>query len=114
MAEPTYQEALEAFSNPGLNDAAGQSFQEFAVNPLKNGLINQSFKVINKISGESFLLQQINQHVFPEPGKVQYNYELLWKYLQTQEIFFFIPEPKYFAGDTTLFCDSKKNYWRVF
>ena len=105
MTEPVYQEALEAFSN---------SLQGFAVKPLKSGLINQSFKITSKMTGESFLLQGINQHVFPEPGKVQYNYELLWKYLQSQEIFFFIPEPKYFAGDAILFCDSRKNCWRVF
>ena len=105
MSELIYQEALDAFTN---------TRQEFVVKPLKSGLINQSFKVTNKMTGESFLLQEINQHVFPEPGKVQYNYELLWKYLQSQEIFFFIPEPKYFAGDAILFCDSKAHCWRMF
>ena len=105
MSELIYQEALDAFTN---------TRQEFVVKPLKSGLINQSFKVTNKMTGESFLLQEINQHVFPEPGKVQYNYEMLWKYLQSQEIFFFIPEPKYFAGDAILFCDSKAHCWRMF
>lgn len=114
MAETIYQEALDAYVNPGLNESVGKAFPDFAVKPLKAGLINQSFKVTNKTTGESFLLQKINRHVFPEPDKLQYNYETLWKYLQTEEIFFFIPEPKYFRGDTTLFCDSKKNYWRIF
>lgn len=105
MKEEIYKEALDAYANPA---------QEFIVKPVGTGLINQSFKVTSKNTGDSFLLQEINQRVFPQPGKVQHNYEILWKYLQSEEIFFFIPEPKYFPGDTTLFCDSKNHYWRVF
>ena len=105
MSELIYQEALDAFTD---------TKQEFVVKPLRSGLINQSFKITNKATGESFLLQEINQHVFPEPGKLQYNYELLWKHLQSREIFLFIPEPKYFTGDAILFCDSKAHCWRVF
>ncbi len=105
MSTEIYQEALDAFANP---------FHEFAVKPLTSGLINQSFKVTSKTSGNSFLLQKINQHVFPVPEKVQHNYELLWKYLQSEEISFLIPEPKKFPGDVLLFCDTKENYWRVF
>ena len=105
MTEPLYQEALDAFT---------KTLQEFSVQPVGDGLINRSFKAISKMTGETFLLQEINQNVFPEPAKVQYNYEVLWKYLQSQEIFFFIPEPKYFAGDAILFCDSKAHCWRMF
>ena len=105
MPEPLYQEALDAFT---------KTLQEFVVQPVGDGLINRSFKATSKMTGESFLLQEINQNVFPDPAKVQYNYELLWKYLQSQEIFFFIPEPKYFSDDAILFRDSKGNYWRVF
>lgn len=105
MPELIYQEALDAFANP---------FHEFTVKPLKAGLINESFKVTSKMTGGSFLLQKINQHVFLKPEKVQHNYETLWKFLKSEEINFFIPEPKYFPDDTTLFCDSKNNFWRVF
>jgi Ser/Thr protein kinase RdoA (MazF antagonist) len=105
MTPAPYQEALEAFTNP---------FHEFAVTPVNSGLINQSFKITSKTTGGSFLLQKINQHVFPEPEMVQHNYELLWKYLQSEKPGFFIPEPKYFLDDVLFFCDSKNNYWRVF
>jgi len=105
MPEPLYQEALDAFT---------KTLQEFFVQPVGDGLINRSFKATSKMTGETFLLQEINQNVFPDPAKVQYNYEILWKYLQSQEIFFFIPEPKYFSNDAILFRDSKGQYWRVF
>jgi thiamine kinase-like enzyme len=105
MTKEVYQEALDAYANP---------LHEHVVKPITSGLINQSFKVTSKTTGESFLLQKINQHVFPEPEKVQLNYEMLWKYLQLEEINFIIPEPKYFLDDVLFFCDSKNNYWRVF
>jgi thiamine kinase-like enzyme len=114
MTVAIYQEALDAYANSRLNDSVGQAFHEFAITPLVSGLINQSFKVKDKTNGESFLLQKINQHVFPQPEKVQLNYEILWKYLQSEEIGFLIPEPKYFLENELFFCDSKNNYWRVF
>src|SRR5437868_4542554 len=100
-----YQEALEAYVNP---------FHEFTVEPISPGLINQSFKITSLHSSESFLLQMINKTVFPEPERVQQNYELVWKYLSEEGIDLYLPEPKYFTDTDTLFCDSKENYWRVF
>lgn len=105
MKKALYKEALEVFANP---------FHEFKVAPVTNGLINQSFKVTSKNTGRSFLLQQINHHVFKEPWKLQHNYGLLWKHLENEDIAFAIPEPKLFPGDTSMYCDSNGNYWRVF
>ena len=105
MPEAIYQEALEAYVNP---------FHEFTVEPMNAGLINQSFKITSLYSGDSFLLQMINKNVFPEPEKVQQNYELIWKYLSEEEKDDYLPEPKYFTETESLFCDSKENYWRVF
>src|SRR5712671_1811383 len=105
MMKAVYQEALDAFANP---------LHEFVVKPITSGLINQSFKITSKTTGGSFLLQKINQHVFPKPEKVQQNYEILWKWLRDEDINFKIPEPKYFADEVSFFCDSKNNYWRVF
>jgi aminoglycoside phosphotransferase (APT) family kinase protein len=105
MPEAIYQEALEAYVNP---------FHEFTVAPIGGGLINQSFKITSLYSGDSFLLQMINKNVFPEPEKVQRNYELIWKYLSDEQKDLYLPEPKYFTDTDTLFCDSKENYWRVF
>lgn len=105
MKPAAYQEALDAFCNP---------FHEFIAEPLNGGLINQSYKVTSKHSGESFLLQKINDTVFKDPQAVQNNYEKIWKHLQTEEAGYLIPEPKYFPDETTLFCDSHNHFWRVF
>ena len=105
MKTAAYQEALDAYGNP---------LHEFSVEPMQGGLINQSYKVTSKYSGESFLLQKINESVFTDPSAVQSNYENIWKYLRDNETGFLIPEPKYFPGDTALFCDSSDHYWRVF
>jgi len=50
MIKEVYQEALDAFANP---------LHEFAVKPLTSGLINQSFKVTSKTTGESFLFNKL-------------------------------------------------------
>lgn len=105
MKQALYQEALDAYANP---------FHEFTVEPIRSGLINHSFKVTSKLNGQSFLLQEINKDVFNEPGLVQSNYELLWKFLQSEKIPFLIPAPKYFPDDSTLYVDSREHYWRVF
>ena len=122
MPEAIYQEALEAYVNPHPparagtdgDDPVGRSFHEFAVVPLGAGLINQSYKITSQYSGDSFLLQKINTHVFTEPENVQNNYELIWKYISANSVDFYMPEPKYFPDNQTLFRDSKNNYWRIF
>jgi thiamine kinase-like enzyme len=100
-----YQEALDAFTDPPHN---------YIVEPITEGLINHSYRVTNKETGEHFLLQEINQHVFKEPAALQHNYEMLWEHLQAKESVFFIPAPYYFPGDSALFCDSRNHYWRIF
>ncbi|MFZ1311408.1 MAG: phosphotransferase [Chitinophagaceae bacterium] len=105
MSQASYKEALKVFANQS---------DEFIVEPVTNGLINQSFKITCNNTGGSFLLQQINHHVFTRPEKVQQNYMLLWKYLREKDIPFIIPEPKHFINDKTFFRDGQNNYWRVF
>ena len=105
MKEPPYQEALDAFADP---------LHELAVEPVANGLINQTFKVTSKVNGNTFLLQQINSQVFNKPDQVQLNYEKLWKYLKEERILFIIPEPKYFVDNTSYYFDKRHRTWRVF
>lgn len=105
MKEPSYKEALEAFANP---------FQGFSIEQVTNGLINQSYKITDRNTGNSFLLQQINQHVFEEPEKIQQNYESIWKYINTKKIYLRIPEPKIFRNKRTWYVDQHKRYWRIF
>jgi thiamine kinase-like enzyme len=104
MDENFYKEALQAYTGNSEN---------FSVQPLDGGLINHSFKITEKKTGESFLLQRINHHVFKKPENVQLNYQLLWKHLKSSGIDFYIPEPKYFYGGAELYWDTNHNYWRV-
>ncbi|MBL7709930.1 MAG: aminoglycoside phosphotransferase family protein [Chitinophagaceae bacterium] len=105
MKPAPYQEALDAFA---------ATFHQFTAEPITTGLINQSWKITCQQTGELFLLQEINRTVFPEPGLLQHNYELLWKHIRETTLSFTIPAPKYFAGDTAFFIDSNNKYWRVF
>lgn len=105
MEPAPYQEAIDAFAD---------TFHQFTAEPITTGLINQSWKITCLQTGEAFLLQQINTAVFPEPGLLQSNYELLWKHIRETTLSFTIPAPKYFAGDTAFFIDSNNKCWRVF
>ncbi|MBI5370551.1 MAG: aminoglycoside phosphotransferase family protein [Sphingobacteriales bacterium] len=105
MNEPPYLEALSAFAN---------SLHDFSVGPVPGGLINHSYKISNKQTGDTFLLQQINRQVFPEPGKIQENYQLLCEYIAERQIPFLLPELKYFPGRRPLYTDREQRCWRVF
>ncbi len=105
MITAPYQEALDAYTNN-----AG----EFSVEPVKGGLINQSYKISSKLTGRSFLLQQINKNIFPVPAIVQSNYEKIWDHLSEEGRNFLLPEPKCFPGGSLLFGDSNEQYWRIF
>jgi len=104
MNDNFYKEALKAFTN---------SQESFSVIPLDGGLINHSYKITDQQSGESFLLQRINHHVFKKPENVQLNYRLLWNHLESTDAGIRMPEPKYFPGDVDLYWDSNHNFWRV-
>jgi thiamine kinase-like enzyme len=99
------QEAVNAFATPG---------QQFRVEPVTGGLINHSYKITDQQTGQSFLLQQINQQVFPAPEKIQQNYLLLQQYIRELQIPFFIPELILFPGNRSLYTDAQQQCWRVF
>lgn len=105
MEQSTLNEALQAFFG---------KTGDFIVSQIPGGLINLSYKVINKSNGPSFLLQQLNKHVFQQPHLVQENYELIWHHLEHNNIDLIIPEPVKCLNNNTLYCDSSENYWRVF
>ncbi len=99
------QEAVTAFLNAG---------QPFRLEPVSGGLINHTSKLTDLQNSRSYLLQQINSHVFPEPEKIQDNYVLLQSYLKNQQRPFFIPELQYFPTNLSLYIDHTGQYWRVF
>lgn len=59
------------------------SIKNSKVSALGNGLINQTYLV--KSIEQSFVLQQINHHVFKEPTQVINNAELINKHLQAKK-----------------------------
>ena len=99
------QEAVAAFLESG---------QPYRLETVSGGLINHTSKLTDLQSGRTYLLQQFNLHVFPEPRKIQENYLLLQAHLRSLPRSFFIPELLYFAGNQLLFTDSAKQCWRVF
>lgn len=105
MYAQSCQEAVNAFASPG---------QQFRVEPVTGGLINHSFKITDPLTGQAFLLQQINQQVFPAPEKIQENYLLLQQYIREQQIPFFIPELILFPGNRSLYTDGQQQCWRIF
>ncbi|MBI3140148.1 MAG: aminoglycoside phosphotransferase family protein [Sphingobacteriales bacterium] len=105
MKEPAYQEALSAFVNPPC---------EFSVEAVSGGLINHSYKISKKQNGPAFLLQQINRQVFPDPEKLQENYQLLCQYIKEKQLPFFIPAMDYFPGQRSVYTDREQRCWRVF
>ncbi len=86
----------------------------YTVEPLSGGLINHTFKVTDLQTGESFLLQKINRQVFPDPEKIQANYQQLWQFLAEKSMPLFIPEMKFFNGNKNLFTDRTDQCWRSF
>ncbi len=107
MKTAPYSEAL----------AAVNILDDSTVVSLSSGLINQTYKVTLHSNGSKFLLQQINESVFAEPGELQLNYETIWSWLEERKnkkaAPLIIPRPLRFPGGSNLFCDSDKRYWRM-
>ncbi len=105
MNNPNYQEAVQAFLTID---------HPCQVEPVAGGLINHTYKLTDLHNGNTYLLQQINRNVFPDPEKIQSNYRRLWEHLSSKTNPFFIPELNYFPGQHILFTDSSGQTWRVF
>ena len=105
MNEINYQEALSVFSN---------HLDNYIIEPIHGGLINNSYKVTNTDSKTAFLLQQINRDVFKHPEEVQQNYVTLWHFTEFEFTGFFMPAPIMYDDVNSLFVDNKGNYWRAF
>lgn len=99
------QSAVTAFLNAG---------QPFTLEPVSGGLINLTCKLTDPQNSRSYILQQINSHVFPEPEKIQANYVQLQIHLKKQQRPFFIPELQYFPNEQVLFKDPAGQFWRLF
>jgi Ser/Thr protein kinase RdoA (MazF antagonist) len=87
--------------------------EKYSIEQLGNGLINHTFKLLQKNSGKALLIQQINKNVFKKPFDVQDNYIKLYQYKNGSKQILF-PSPVEYKNDETLFIDPDGNYWRAF
>lgn len=88
----------------------GQS--DFTVSPLGNGHINQTFLV--ETPDNKFVLQQINQHVFPQPQVIVDNAQAIYQHLARCEDYPYdnIGPKLSLRGNLVECIDSE--YWRAF
>ena len=100
-----YQEAFSVFTN---------HLDNYLIEPVNGGLINNSYRVTNTDTKIAFLLQQINKEVFKRPEDLQHNYITLWHYTEFEFTGFFMPAPIMYDGANSLFVDSIGNCWRAF
>jgi len=111
MAITPPQSVLKVFSPIDYKNDQNES-GEISLNMVGGGLINHTFKITyGKI--KNILLQQINKNVFNSPEDVQENYINIWKYLELKSGGLKIPSP-IFIGESPLFIDENKEYWRAF
>lgn len=85
-----------------------------AIAPLGNGLINDTFRVAT--DSAAFVLQRINQHVFPNPERVMANMHKLGEHIQTQDparVKLRIPAIISTNADQNLFKDETGQSWRA-
>jgi thiamine kinase-like enzyme len=77
-----------------------------------NGLINHTWKIVS--GRNEFLLQQINQQVFPEPPDIMTNLSLLSAYLNSRNPDYLFVAPVHTTEGQNYVLDREKNYYRLF
>ncbi|MBL0201130.1 MAG: aminoglycoside phosphotransferase family protein [Chitinophagaceae bacterium] len=65
----------------------GVSDEKFQVIPFGSGLINTTWKIVDKQGYSKFILQKVNQQIFKQPDDIAFNIRLIDNYLK-----------KYFPG----------------
>ena len=83
---------------------------------IKNGLINQTYKVILEKEGQTqaFILQEINQKIFQEPIKIMTNIHLVGQHLSQNNYKSNILQAIPSKSGKTYHLDDKGKYWRLF
>ena len=110
--ERHYREAAFAFAYY-KKDLPSSSDDTLKIEPLSGGLINHSYKV-SSATKAPFLLQEINQHVFKKPEKLQQNYINIWQFAEFEFTDIVLPAPLYHDRSKTLYLDKNHKYWRAF
>ncbi|HEY0273965.1 MAG TPA: aminoglycoside phosphotransferase family protein [Chitinophaga sp.] len=91
--------------------AYGLSAAQCRITPFGSGLINHTWKV-EAPGARDYILQQINQDVFLQPGDIALNISALAAYLRRHAPGYLFPEPLAAVNGATLVQDGK-GYFRL-
>ncbi len=90
----------------------GLDESEYSVKAYGNGLINHTWKIIS--AGKEYLLQRINQQVFPRPADIMDNCRLLSDYFKTNHPDYLFVAPLHAKNHQNYVIDAENNYYRLF
>jgi thiamine kinase-like enzyme len=101
------------------NDLAGIVQQFLAhtyvtITPITNGLINNTYKVIEIATSKSYILQKINTAIFNNPLHLQQNYIAVKQGLLRKNSRFVLPAIILTNDGQLYFIDTENNSWRMF
>lgn len=102
-----------------IHDALACFFPEAEVvtaSPHGSGLIQRSYRVAIR-RGEttaSYLLQQFNTDVFPQPEAVAANIRCVYEHLSGKDFPYALLRPVYAPSGNAFFVSERGDYWRVF
>ncbi|HEX5654749.1 MAG TPA: aminoglycoside phosphotransferase family protein [Chitinophagaceae bacterium] len=82
------------------------------IETIGSGLINHTWKI--DAGGREYILQRVNQNVFPEPGKIAANIELVAAHLkQNHPAYFFVAPIHSRTGQSMIYLQDS-GYFRLF
>ena len=97
-----------------LNIALQFSHSVLNIQPLGNGLINDTYLVSTDV--KPFVLQRINKQVFPQPEQIMANLLVLTQHIEQandKQTTLKIPQLLKTETNNNFFCDGQDNYWRA-
>ena len=91
------------------------STDEVLITPLSNGLINETWVVLNKNHKEQLLLQKVNTAIFKDPELISNNHLLLWNEWNKQKdkLNFQLAKPLPFSNGSFIYYDQSGVAWRL-
>lgn len=82
--------------------------------PFGDGLINNTWKIVNQKDQKEFILQRVNDNVFKHPELIDQNLEIIGQYLSQHHHEYLFVRPLPAREGLTLILTGKKEYYRLF